>query len=141
MKWLKKRNIICCPEHMEQCMDIMSQEPGKHKHRLAPDVRSGAIELGEVYLFRSGAKLARDDVSRWHIYGYTAGDMDGHAAEYELRAADHVRQALSLMKSVDAVLRTPTQFCIKYEGLYGAFPSGQRSPSKLNYTPRITRKD
>ena len=132
MKIKKDGTIICSPKHMIQILRILEKDSTARFDWLLNEPIDGP-RGHEVYLFRGGAKLARRSESRWYIYGYVPGRSDERTARWELQAADHIRQALSLLESVDVCLVTPRDFRIKWKGLWGVYPQGQLVPSQLHY--------
>lgn len=128
MQMRKDRSIKCSAKMMAQLLEIMDDfvGSGKYNHLFT----GGVFPASDLFLFRSGAKLGRRSLNEWYIYGYAAGGSDGFAAVYQLQAANHVRQAISLMGSVNSMLGTAP---VKYHGLWGQYTNGTRTPNYLNY--------
>lgn len=131
MRVLLGYRIQCGPAQMARLLNIMSGT--EHMFQHLTDVAND-YAASNLFVFRSGAKLGRRGRSAWYIYGYQAGNADGKAAMSELRAADHVRQAIEHMNAVQDIMQPnrKSEFRVTYKGLWGEYPSGQRTPSVLN---------
>lgn len=134
--------IQCSAEHMVQCLGIITQEDPESRYGyLVRQPTFYGTGPQAVFMFRSGAKLyfnPSESTGEWWVSGHGNG-MEARAAILELRAADHVRQAINLMSNVDAVMHRPRSLCVKYRGLWGTWPNGSRVPSELNNEPFVEK--
>lgn len=124
MRFLKDGTIVCAEAEMIKALTLLTNGQTDFSHLTNPE------HNGECFVFRAGAKLWRISSSRWRINGYHG--RDAQTAKYELRAADHLRQAVSLLSSVDDVMCTPQKYRIKRVGLWGRYPNGQASPYEIS---------
>jgi len=133
--------IRCSSLVMAKCLGFLNSEPWEKYAPLVPSHWNPKPQTGECYLFRSGAKLSRNegDLSYWWIYGYAAGGKDVVAAHVELKAAYLMYRAAAQLKALDDVLGTSKEHRIVPRGMWGLYPSGQRSPSALNPYDRLPR--
>lgn len=128
MRFHKDGKITCQSSDMVSALNLLTNSKNRFDHLVT---QPGAeMQEHDCFMFRSGAKLNRVSENKWYIRGYRSDHRDIRAAMHELRAADHVRQAVSLLESVDVVLVTPMQYRIGHIGLWGKYPDGINSPSE-----------